>query len=171
MGPERCLDTATGWLITQRSRAPSMPVYGLKSPGNDEARHAGVWTRAFAPMDSWSCLVPATFGKARMRAQGRSCQHLAGCDGDRVHRATANPRFSQAHLHAQGRASLRPALALSVAAFVGNLREPACAGAHRPAGPRSTAAARHDRHSVISLGAGLGGISGLRRPAAVKLAP
>jgi hypothetical protein len=44
-----------------------MPVYGLKSPGNDKARHAGVWTCAFAPMDGWSCLVPATFGKARMR--------------------------------------------------------------------------------------------------------
>jgi hypothetical protein len=28
-----------------------MPVYGLKSSGNDEARHAGVWRCAFAPMD------------------------------------------------------------------------------------------------------------------------
>jgi hypothetical protein len=43
-------------LITQRSRAPRMPAYGLKSSGNDEARHAGVWTCAFALMDSWSCV-------------------------------------------------------------------------------------------------------------------
>src|SRR6478672_7580209 len=45
-------------LITQRSRAPRMPAYGLKSSGNDEARHAGVWTCAFALMDSWSCVSP-----------------------------------------------------------------------------------------------------------------
>ena len=41
----------------------------------------------FAPMDSWSCLVPATFQeKLACKAQGRSCQHRAGRDGDRSRR-------------------------------------------------------------------------------------
>lgn len=72
-----------------------MPVYGLKSPGNDEARHAGVWTCAFAPHGRWSCLVPATFGKVACGAQGRSCQHLAGCDGDRSRRRHPSTGTSQ----------------------------------------------------------------------------
>ncbi len=55
-----------GGVRRQRHALTCDTVYGLKSPVN-EARHAGVWTCAFAPMDRCSYLVPATFGRARMR--------------------------------------------------------------------------------------------------------
>jgi hypothetical protein len=51
-------------------------------------------------MDSWSCLMPATFGKARMhacKAQGRSCQHRARRDGDRSWRRHPSTDTPGAH--------------------------------------------------------------------------